>query len=255
MSPALNVYALPTIVSPEQLAGGIAVVIDVLRASTTIVHAALAGAREVIPCTEVDEARRIAAGFAPGDAVLGGERGGLCIDGFDLGNSPSEYTPQSVGGRIVVFTTTNGTQALAVCRQAARVLIGAFVNARAVCQRLAEQEQVHLVCAGTRGEIGRDDVLLAGLLVERLVRRGGVNYTLNAQAITARENWLASFAVPIALGAEPMNPQLLARQLQNSPAGQNLTALGLGQDILEAAQLDLYDCVPEMDPRTMRIQV
>jgi len=253
MPPVLNVYALPRLVAPEELAGSTVVVIDVLRASTTIVHALAAGAREVIPCTEVEEARRIAADFAPGEAVLGGERSGVRIDGFDLGNSPSEYTRQTVGGRTLVFTTTNGTRAMAVCRQADRVLIGAFVNARAVCDRLAEAERIALLCSGTRGEIGRDDVLLGGLLVERLQRRKGPTCQRNVQAIIARENWASSFAVPIALGAEPMDPELLARELRTSPGGQNLLAIGLDDDILTAAQTDRFDCVPELDPQTMRI--
>ena len=253
MPPVLNVYALPRLVAPEELAGSTVVVIDVLRASTTIVHAMAAGAREVIPCVGVEEARRIAADFSPGEAVLGGERNGLRIDGFDLGNSPSEYTAQTVEGRALVFTTTNGTRAMAVCRQAARVLIGAFVNAGAVCDRLAAEERIDLLCSGTRGEVGRDDVLLAGLLVERLQRRGGLAYKLNAQAITARENWVSSFALPIAVDAEPMDPELLARELRKSPGGRNLTAIGLEEDILAAAQLDRFDCVPEMSPQTMRI--
>ena len=77
-----------------------------------------AGARAVIPALEVDEARRIAAGLPAGEAVLGGEREGLPIAGFDLGNSPSEYRPETVGGRTVVFTTTNGTRAMNRCRAA-----------------------------------------------------------------------------------------------------------------------------------------
>ena len=255
MPPVLNVYALPRMVAPEELAGGTVVVIDVLRASTTIVHALAAGARQVIPCVGVEEARRIAADFSPGEAVLGGERNGLRIDGFDLGNSPSEYTPQTVGGRTLVFTTTNGTQAMAVCRKADRVLIGAFVNAQAVCDGLAGQQRIHLLCSGTRGEVGRDDVLLAGLLVDRLQRRGGLVYTINTQVIAARESWVSLFAVPVPMDAEPMDPELLARELRKSPGGRNLTAIGLEEDILAAAQLDCFDCVPEMNPQTMRIGI
>jgi 2-phosphosulfolactate phosphatase len=252
MPPVLNVYSLPTLVAPEELAGGTVVVIDVLRASTTIVHAMAAGARQVIPCLEVEEARRIAAGFAPGEAVLGGERNGLPIDGFDLGNSPSEYTQKTVGGRTLVFTTTNGTRAMAVCRQAARVLIGAFVNAQAVCDRLAGEERIHLLCSGTRGEVGRDDVLLAGLLVERLQHAGTV-YSINTQVNVARESWVRLFSDPLAVEDEPMEPERLARELRNSPGGRNLVAIGLEEDILAAAQLDRFDCVPELDPQTMRI--
>ena len=259
MAHVLNVYALPKFAAPEELAGGTVVVIDVLRASTTIVCALEAGATEVIPCQEVEEARA-AAGRLPRDAVvLGGERGGLPIDGFDLGNSPREYRDHRVAGKSLVFTTTNGTRAILRARHADRVLIGAFVNATAVIEQLLGQEQVHLLCAGTGGRYGRDDVLMAGLLVERLQRQGGVQgalpYRLNAQAVTARESWVSSFAPPLALGAEPLDPELLAAQLRETIGGRNLTAVGLEADILTAARLDRFPSVPELDPQTFRIRL
>src|SRR5205823_10380648 len=137
------------------------VVIDVLRATTTIVHALAAGAREVVPCLEVEDARRIAAELGKA-AILGGERRGLPIPGFDVGNSPAEYTRQRVGGKTVVFTTTNGTRAMQRCKFASRVLLGAFVNFSAVCRELAVVDHVALVCAGTDGHVTREDTLLAG---------------------------------------------------------------------------------------------
>ena len=152
MLPRILVYTLPKFSNPEALAGGTAVVIDVLRASTTIIYALQAGANAVIPCQEIDEARRIAAGFSPDEKILGGERGGMPIEGFDLGNSPEEFTPERVRGKTVVFTTTNGTQALLHVKRAKRILLGAFVNATAVVQHLKGQEDVHLLCAGTDGQ-------------------------------------------------------------------------------------------------------
>jgi 2-phosphosulfolactate phosphatase len=255
MTQVLNVFALPKLVAPDEFAGGTVVVIDVLRASTTIVYALEAGAKEVLPCLEVRDARSVAADLAREDAVLGGERKGLPIEGFDLGNSPSEYAAYRVGGRTVVFTTTNGTRAMLHCTQAARVLIGAFVNASAVFEALIGAEQVHLLCAGTRGQMSDDDILLAGLLVDRLQSRGGMVYKLNAQALTARERWLASFALPYALGAEPLAPELLATQLRKTPGGRNLVAVGLEDDILAASRIDLFSAVPEMDPATLRIRL
>ena len=87
--------------------------IDVLRSTTTIVHALAAGAREVIPCAQVEEARQIARQFPADQVVLGGERGGLAVKGFDLGNSPEDYTADRVRGKTLVITTTNGTRAMA----------------------------------------------------------------------------------------------------------------------------------------------
>jgi 2-phosphosulfolactate phosphatase len=255
MTQVLNVYALPSLATPSELAGGTAVVIDVLRASTTVVHALEAGADEVIPCLEVDDARVLARGLPRNQTVLGGERRGLPIPGFDVGNSPEEYTSERVGGKTIVFTTSNGTRAMSCARGAARILIAAFVNATAVYQRLLGEERIHLLCAGTDGQFSRDDVLLAGLLVTRLERFGGMVYQLNAQAMTARENWLSSFALPQALGAEPLEPERLAEELYKSPGGRNLADLGLDEDILAAAQIDHFDIVPELDAETFRIRL
>lgn len=255
MPPSLNVYALPKLVAPEDLAGGTVVVIDVLRASTTIAYALDAGAREVIPCLEIDEAQQIAEQFAADEVVLGGERDGLPIDGFNLGNSPEDYTPYRVGGRTVVFTTTNGTRAMDHAKAAERVLVGAFANASAIVRELVDQEQIHLLCAGTRGQMGQDDLLLAGMLVDRVQRQGGLVYEQNAQAITARETWLHSFALPRALGAEPLEPERLAKQLRRSLGGKSLVALGMEDDILSAAHIDRFDGVPELDPERRRIRL
>ena len=108
----VRVHLLPCLAPPGQMCGGIAVVIDVLRATTTIVHALAAGCAAVVPCAEVDEAKKTAAALRPGKVVLGGERGGKLIRGFDLGNSPREYTAKACKKATVVFTTTNGTVTL-----------------------------------------------------------------------------------------------------------------------------------------------
>lgn len=259
-SPILNVYALPTFVVPSELAGGTAVVIDVLRASTTIVHALDAGALEVIPCVEVADARAIATGLPKESVILGGERGGLLIDGFDLGNSPSDYTPDVVEDKTVVFTTTNGTRAMATAQQAKRVLIGSFVNVSAVAAQLAIEQcnsepQIHLICAGSDGQIGHDDVLLAGMLVAKIEQLGGSSYRMNAQAVTARETWLHTFALPQTLGAEPIEPRQLATRLCTTEGGRHLISVGCEKDILTASRIDAFSCVPELDVHQRRIRL
>ena len=254
MKPTLNVYALPRLVDPEELAGGTAVVIDVLRAATTIAYALAAGAAQVIPCREISEALALAERFPADEIVLGGEREGLPIDGFQLGNSPEEYSPDRVAGKTVIFTTTNGTRAMAHARAADEVLVAAFVDASAVVARLLDREKISILCAGTDGHISEDDVLLAGMLVDRLQRQGGMAYQQNGQAITAREFWLNSFALPQALGAEPLEPDLLADRLRKSLGARSLIALGLDDDILAAAQLDRFDLVPRLDTKTFRIR-
>lgn len=246
MSFRINVHFLPALVTPEQLAGGVVVVIDVLRATTTIVHALAAGAREVIPCLEVDEAREIASAMNE-PCVLGGERGGLQIDGFDLGNSPAEYTAEAVGNKIVVFTTTNGTRAMQQCRDASRVLIGALVNFSAVCNAISEEDSIHLLCAGTRNEITREDVLLAGAIVDDLRDGGVVENDMNDQALLAADAWCVA--------AEMMTRDVpLQENLKSSRGGRNLLSIGQASDIDIAARIDTFDVVPELDLKAWRIR-
>jgi 2-phosphosulfolactate phosphatase len=249
----LSVYALPRYVKPEEMVGGTAVVIDVLRAATTVAYALDAGANEVVACLEVADALALAEQLPPDQIVLGGEREGLPIDGFDLGNSPEDYTPDRVGSKTVIFTTSNGTRAMIHARQADEVLVASFVNASAIVRRLIDRQHVYILCAGTDGKISEDDVLLAGLLVERLQRQGGMAYQQNGQAITAREMWLNRFALPQSLGVEPLDPYLLVGELQKTLGAQNLIALGLDDDIFAAAQIDRFDLVPRFDPKTFRI--
>jgi 2-phosphosulfolactate phosphatase len=240
----IHAHFLPELTTPAALENSAAVVIDVLRATTTIVHALAAGATEVIPCLEVDEARQIASRLGQ-DAVLGGERGGVRIDGFALGNSPDEYTPRSVGGKTVVFTTTNGTRAMRLCGRARRVLIGAFVNLSAVRRELADEPLVHLICAGTQKEITREDVLLAGAIVHELTRTIRAEL-LNDQAEIAADAWRIA-ADAISGGAA------LADLLRSSRGGRNLVEVGHGSDISLAAQVDQFDFAPQLDVASWRI--
>src|SRR5262249_62052189 len=108
----LHVHLLPTLAPPGALAGATAVVVDVLRATTTIVHALAAGCIAVRPVGEVEEARKLADSMRAGRVILAGEREGKKIPGFDHGNSPLEFTPESCRDRTLVLTTTNGTRAL-----------------------------------------------------------------------------------------------------------------------------------------------
>ncbi len=112
-SAEISIALLPSALSPSCLTGRVAVVIDVLRATTTMIHALAAGAESVRPCQEVAEAFRLRDQLGAAHCVLGGERHGLLIEGFQLDNSPFRYTPEVVRGKSVVFTTTNGTRAIA----------------------------------------------------------------------------------------------------------------------------------------------
>lgn len=243
----LNVHLLPDLVAPSALAGRTVVVIDVLRATTTICHALAAGARAVVPCLEIDEARAKAEQLGRTNVVLGGERRGLKIEGFDLGNAPTEYTSASVGGRTVVFTTTNGTRAMRHAGQAAEILIGAFANLGAVVERLASCDEIDLVCAGTGGAITAEDALFAGAVVEQLTSTilggEGRKLELNDQARLVRDAWLQHYG----------SPWPLEQQLRECQGGKNLIAEGFDADIDTAAKIDTFDFVPRLDLATGEI--
>lgn len=241
----LHVHLLPTLVEPERLVGGIAVVIDILRASTTIVHALAAGASAVIPCQEVDEARAIAAGLPGGTAVLGGERGGMKIPEFHLDNSPLNCTPERLAGKTLVFTTTNGTRAMRHARFAERIVIGAFVNLNAVLRLLLDETKpVHLVCAGTDGSITTEDALFAGAIVRGIRHATGTPAWEDDQTVLAATLFDAVHA----------DATRFAACLRDSRGGRNLVELGFEADITRSAAWDLFDLVPELHLSTGRIE-
>lgn len=245
MSESLEVYFLPELSTSENLAGKTVVAIDVLRATTTIVQALAAGAGEVYVCESVEEARDLAAQH-PG-ALLGGERGGLRIEGFDLGNSPAEYTPQAVRGKTIIFTTTNGTRAMRHAARAGRLWLGAFVNFSAVCDALRREkgsEAIVLLCAGTDRQVTREDVLFAGAVTDELTRRD--EYFINDQAAIAADAWRV--AARELRGAAP-----LAESLRESRGGRNLIELGLERDIVIAADIDRVTHLPKVDTATWRV--
>jgi 2-phosphosulfolactate phosphatase len=247
--PHVNVHMLPQLVDPPRLAGGVSLIIDVLRATTTITTALAAGAREVIPCLEVDDARAAAANLPDSQAVLGGEREGVRIADFALGNSPREYTSDSVGGKTLVFTTTNGTRAMLHARFADEVWLAAFVNLSSVARACIGRPRVDLICSGTGGKITREDVLLAGAIAARLTPAGAAQ--LNDQAAIARAAWLDAIGDPTA--ELPELTRALARTLRDTQGGRNLGRLGLDRDIDDAAAIDRYAIVPRIDRQTGNI--
>jgi 2-phosphosulfolactate phosphatase len=228
---------------PGAVAGGIAVVIDVLRASTTIITALANGAARVRPVADVAEARTLAAALGP-DTLLGGERGGVRIDGFDLGNSPAEYARDRVAGRSIVITTTNGTAALAACRGAREILVGALVNRSAVAaavRRLATAAgvaDVHLVCAGTDGEVTAEDVLAAGAILDAALRDDPAADT-DGPARAALDAFRRAVQT-----ADPR--AALVAEFRRAPGGANLVALGMEADLPACAALDAIAVVPRL---------
>jgi 2-phosphosulfolactate phosphatase len=145
------------------------VVIDVLRACSTIATALDHGARAVVPVLDMAQASRIAANLDPNIYRLGGERGGEKIEGYHLGNSPLEYTTEEVEGRDVILNTTNGTKALTRTRAARHLVAGCLLNAGRVVDFIKRAgTDTTIVCAGRQNRISLEDTVCAGLILDRL---------------------------------------------------------------------------------------
>jgi 2-phosphosulfolactate phosphatase len=211
----VRVHNLPRQIAPEELAGSTVVVIDLLRATSTICQALAAGAAGVVPFLEIEEA--LAAAKDRANVVLGGERHGKLIDGFDLGNSPSEYTPE-----------------LDHARDARRVLTGSFLNLSALVESLRNDARVDILCAGTDGVESREDILAAGAIVEKLVAEERGNWKVDARAGEALAEWQARGAV-------------LAVELRDTPGGRNLLEIGMDHDLVDCARIDALTVVPVLD--------
>ena len=246
------VHNLPRDVAVVDLAGSTTIVIDMLRASSTICRALAAGAKCVVPLLEVEEALQLAQQLGRQYVVLGGERGGKIIDDFDVGNSPSEYTPERVTGKMVLFTTTNGTRALAHAHEAAHVLVGAVVNRASIAGAVREAPQVDLLCAGTDGAVTGEDILAAGAIVDSLLRDSDPrHWELNQAAVAARQQWQQLVARAAASG-QPISEEL-ASALRDTAGGRNLLEIGHEADLDVCAQLDSLTVVPELNRTTRQI--
>ena len=207
------------------------VVIDVLRATSVIVTALSHGAKGVYPVVEVDAARELAAVWQHPAVLLGGERNAIPLPGFDLGNSPLEYTPEKVQGHDIIMTTTNGTKAMQAASAAKRVLVGALLNAKAIACALQHDEQVALLCAGTYQRLDIPDLLAAGAIIAALGELG-MNPQLNDLGRVSAEYFAEDSFMQRAL---------------HSYHGNMLTGLGRQEDLDYCLQLDTLAIVPRME--------
>ena len=232
-------------------------VIDVLRATTVMATAMAAGAKRIHTCRGAEQARRSAARSRP-PALLCGERGCRPIDGFDLGNSPRDYSTDTVGGRELILTTTNGTQAIAAASPARRLLAVAFLNAAATIRSVRDATETHIICAGTDGSVTSEDVLLAGMLVDRLERQAAArNVSLRLagdEAAIARDHWRWTVADTPGVSADgdrdarglaSARPDWLANRLAQTRGGRNLVAAGYHDDLSDCARIDTLPVVVE----------
>ena len=252
--PEIRVHFLPTAVEAAALAGGVTIVIDQLRASSTICQALASGAECVVPFLEVDEAVAAANAFGCERSLLGGERHGKIIEDFDLGNSPLEYVPDVVNGKRLFFTTTNGTRAMLHAREAQRTLIGSAVNRRAVAEAVVDAPRVDVLCAGTGGKETAEDILAAGAIAALVheLAPSGPPIGSHAGTAAALDAWHSVLAAAEVASRTPS--EQLAIAMRDTPGGKNLLSIGHDYDLEACAQLDSIDIVPELKYATGEIR-
>jgi 2-phosphosulfolactate phosphatase len=236
----LDVFLTPGELAVSELPDRTAVVIDILRASTTIVEALSAGAKSIYPVSSIEEALRLANTFGRDEVLLCGERKCLPIDGFDLGNSPREFTAENVAGKTLVMSTTNGTNVMALTASAARVYIGSLLNLGAIIEELVRSEaDPVLICSGREKQFALEDAACAGLMATRLMEQRPGDWELNDGARAA-----------VALAREFGVHEKLFRM---TAAGKNISESGLEEDLAFSARVDVHDVLPVLHERNITL--
>lgn len=237
----IDVVLTPGETTVAALAGRTVVVLDILRASSTIVQALSAGAKAVFPVASIEEALRLANTFGRDEVLLAGERRCLPIEGFDLGNSPREFTKSKVGGKTVVMTTTNGTAAMALTVNAARVYVGALLNMGPLVKDLVQRESDPVfLCAGRERAFALEDAVCAGEFASRLMQARPGDWELNDGAHAA-----IALAREFGTGEKVFNL---------AAGGKGIIEANLEEDLEFCAQIDTHDILPVLHERSITLQ-
>lgn len=232
--------------TPGELTGGAAgertvVVIDVLRATSTILEALVNGAHAVVPVESVEAAVAKAQEIGRDQVILCGERAGEPIPGFHLGNSPLEFTPERVAGRTLVMTTTNGTRALLIGATGARCFVGCLLNARAVAHAVCDaDDDVLLLCAGREGRFALEDALCAGMIARAVAVLSERRPVPNDAARTAA--WIAR-----------RREAAIERSMLRTAAGRHLRRLGRVEEVKYCARINRHPRVPAARERRVTL--
>ena len=228
---SLDVVATPGAAASREPAT-IAVVIDVLRATSTIVTALDNGAAGIIPVREPDEAIAVMKRIGRERVLLCGERKSLLIAGFDLDNSPASYTAERVAGKTLVLTTTNGTRALVeAARDATAVYCAALLNRDGIVRRLGASEgDARLQCAGSEGAPSFEDLLCAGAIADALMR---LDRTI-----------VITDAARAAATIYAANAKRITTAIASGTHAKSLIAAGFAADVAACARIDVSGCVP-----------
>jgi len=228
--PRLEVCLTPALIPLYNVKDYIVVVIDVFRATTSICYGIENGAEAIIPVSQVEECSAyLEKGF---DYLLAAERNGEVVAGFDFGNSPFSYTREKVAGKTIVLTTTNGTHALHLSREAKKIVIGAFINLTSICNWLKQQaENILLVCSGWKNNFNLEDTLFAGAVVEQLK---GSGFVLDDPAIAANDLYQ--------IAKDNLN-----EYLKKTSHSERLKKLGIEADIEFCLNVDMTTAIPVLE--------
>jgi len=228
----VEVYLTPLPFGKAQMENKSVVVIDVLRSSTSICAALAAGAKGIIPTDGPGGAGEMRMKIGTESTVLAGERQGVKIENFHLGNSPAEFTADSVGGKFVIMTTTNGTGVFERTHSAAPVLACGLVNISKAAEKLAGIDQdLIIVCSGREGGFSIEDTLCAGMLINRLNTKYGIDTELND-------------AASLALLLYQNNESNLLSAIAGGEHGRFLESIGFGDDVTTAVSVDSLPVLP-----------
>jgi 2-phosphosulfolactate phosphatase len=241
----VRVYFSPSHIDELLLRDKTVVVIDVLRASTTITYAMAAGAREIIPVGSVDQAMKIVGNLFSTSTILCGERGGKRIEGFKLGNSPAEYTKEAVEGKSLILTTTNGAVALTKSKYARHCYVSSFVNLSATVNLLAnlsdlEETGLTILCSGREDDFSVEDATCAGLLLDALAKQRPFDLSDGARTVLSI--------------AKEYGSDILGT-LQQSDHGKYLTSIGFADDIVTSSQIDSVPIVPVLEQTVIKKKI
>jgi len=220
--------------------GKTTVVIDVLRASSTIITALSNGAKEIVPVGTVEFAVKVSGGIFGGQTLLGGERNTKKIEGFALGNSPSEYTAEIISGKSIVFYSTNGSRAIVKAKYSTNLFICSFNNLKALAKHIKKlNEDVIILCAGNNNLFSLEDSVCAGMLVTELI--AGNKTAELTDASTAALALFKSFGKNI------------FKMLSETDHGQLLINNGFEEDLKACAELDSTDVIPFYAGNTLKV--
>lgn len=230
----IDVFFGPAGLTASDVAGRVVVVIDVLRASTSIATALANGARAVIPVDSTEEVVMRAKAFERSEVKLAGERQMRPIPGFDLGNSPREFSREVVEGKTVLLSTTNGTTAIASLQGPRDVVIGSYVNFSAVLAMLRAAlrggADIAILCAGRDRQFSLEDAACAGRFVHQAMRR--------------RTDVAVNDAAFAAMLIDRRYSDNLMRLFSASAHGRALSEAGYGDDLADCAAIDSYPIIP-----------